>query len=86
MVAGSKVGQDGRGPGAPSRTLLSTRPQPDGPFAAMFPTQHLTPDKIYHVAVMPCHDKKLEASRPDFFSQEHQTRDVDCVITTGDGP
>uniref|UniRef100_A0A480TZJ9 Cytosolic Fe-S cluster assembly factor NARFL isoform 1 n=1 Tax=Sus scrofa TaxID=9823 RepID=A0A480TZJ9_PIG len=46
--------------------------------------QHLTPDKIYHVAVMPCHDKKLEASRPDFFSQEHQTRDVDCVITTGE--
>lgn len=35
---------------------------------------------------MPCYDKKLEASRPDFFSQEHQTRDVDCVITTGVGP
>ncbi|KAM9058929.1 cytosolic iron-sulfur assembly component 3 isoform 2-T2 [Megaptera novaeangliae] len=46
--------------------------------------QHLTPDKIYHVTVMPCYDKKLEASRPDFFSQEHQTRDVDCVITTGE--
>ncbi|XP_057603866.1 cytosolic iron-sulfur assembly component 3 isoform X2 [Hippopotamus amphibius kiboko] len=46
--------------------------------------QHLTPDKIYHVTVMPCYDKKLEASRADFFSQEHQTRDVDCVITTGE--
>ncbi|XP_028339828.1 cytosolic iron-sulfur assembly component 3 isoform X2 [Physeter macrocephalus] len=46
--------------------------------------QHLTPDKIYHVTVMPCYDKKLEASRPDFFNQEHQTRDVDCVITTGE--
>ncbi|XP_054570550.1 cytosolic iron-sulfur assembly component 3 isoform X5 [Eptesicus fuscus] len=46
--------------------------------------QHVTPDKIYHVTVMPCYDKKLEASRPDFFSQEHQTRDVDCVITTGE--
>ncbi|XP_070423243.1 cytosolic iron-sulfur assembly component 3 [Equus przewalskii] len=46
--------------------------------------QRLTPDKIYHVTVMPCYDKKLEASRPDFFSQEHQTRDVDCVITTGE--
>ncbi|KAJ6657551.1 hypothetical protein lerEdw1_002265 [Lerista edwardsae] len=45
--------------------------------------QHLTPDLIYHVTVMPCYDKKLEASRPDFFNQEHQTRDVDCVITTG---
>ncbi|XP_017895927.1 PREDICTED: cytosolic Fe-S cluster assembly factor NARFL isoform X2 [Capra hircus] len=46
--------------------------------------QRLTPDKVYHVTVMPCYDKKLEASRPDFFSQEHQTRDVDCVITTGE--
>ncbi|XP_059980192.1 cytosolic iron-sulfur assembly component 3 isoform X6 [Lagenorhynchus albirostris] len=51
---------------------------------AVFSTQHLTPDKIYHVTVMPCYDKKLEASRPDFFSQEHQTRDVDCVITTAE--
>ncbi|XP_008047579.1 cytosolic Fe-S cluster assembly factor NARFL [Carlito syrichta] len=46
--------------------------------------QHLTPDKIYHVTVMPCYDKKLEASRPEFFNQEHQTRDVDCVLTTGE--
>ncbi|PKU37055.1 hypothetical protein llap_12645 [Limosa lapponica baueri] len=46
--------------------------------------QRLTPDQIYHVTVMPCYDKKLEASRPDFFSQEYQTRDVDCVITTGE--
>ncbi|KAH0520748.1 Cytosolic Fe-S cluster assembly factor NARFL [Microtus ochrogaster] len=46
--------------------------------------QHLTPDKIYHVTVMPCYDKKLEASRPDFFNQEYQTRDVDCVLTTGE--
>ncbi|NXS32449.1 NARFL factor, partial [Pomatostomus ruficeps] len=46
--------------------------------------QDLAPDRIYHVTVMPCHDKKLEASRPDFFNQEHQTRDVDCVITTGE--
>ncbi|XP_054851546.1 cytosolic iron-sulfur assembly component 3 [Eublepharis macularius] len=46
--------------------------------------QRLRPDQIYHVAVMPCYDKKLEASRPDFFIQEHQTREVDCVITTGE--
>ncbi|NXN86998.1 NARFL factor, partial [Bombycilla garrulus] len=46
--------------------------------------QHLSPDRIYHVTVMPCYDKKLEASRPDFFNQEYQTRDVDCVITTGE--
>ncbi|NXV01931.1 NARFL factor, partial [Cettia cetti] len=46
--------------------------------------KHLAPDRIYHVTVMPCYDKKLEASRPDFFNQEYQTRDVDCVITTGE--
>lgn len=36
---------------------------------------------IYHVTVMPCYDKKLEASRQDFFDQNTDCRDVDCVIT-----
>lgn len=44
----------------------------------------LSPEKIYHVAVMPCFDKKLEASRNDFYSDIYRTRDVDCVITTGE--
>lgn len=39
---------------------------------------------VYHVTVMPCYDKKLEASRPDFFDDVLQTKDVDCVITTGE--
>ncbi|XP_053378942.1 cytosolic Fe-S cluster assembly factor narfl-like [Mercenaria mercenaria] len=43
-----------------------------------------TPDQIYHVSVMPCFDKKLEASRPDFYSDIYSTRDVDCVITSGE--
>jgi hypothetical protein len=38
----------------------------------------------YHVAVMPCYDKKLEASRDDFYSDIFSSRDVDCVITTGE--
>ncbi|KAF9935811.1 hypothetical protein BGZ67_002946 [Mortierella alpina] len=42
----------------------------------------LTPDQIYHVCVMPCYDKKLEASRSDFYSDLYKTRDVDCVITS----
>ncbi|GJJ68163.1 hypothetical protein EMPS_00509 [Entomortierella parvispora] len=42
----------------------------------------LTPNQIYHVCVMPCYDKKLEASRSDFYSDLYQTRDVDCVITS----
>ncbi|OSX66411.1 hypothetical protein POSPLADRAFT_1131939 [Postia placenta MAD-698-R-SB12] len=42
------------------------------------------PDQIYHVTVMPCYDKKLEASRQDFYNEMYATRDVDCVITTGE--
>lgn len=41
-----------------------------------------TPDQIYHVSVMPCYDKKLEASRGDFYDEIYSTRDVDCVITS----
>jgi len=43
-----------------------------------------SPDRLYHVSVMPCYDKKLEASRQDFYSDVYSTRDVDCVITTGE--
>ncbi|QLQ79375.1 hypothetical protein HG537_0C00220 [Torulaspora globosa] len=32
-------------------------------------------EKLYHLAIMPCFDKKLEASRPD------SEQEVDCVIT-----
>jgi iron only hydrogenase large subunit-like protein len=34
--------------------------------------------------VMPCYDKKLEASREDFYNDVYRSRDVDCVITTGE--
>lgn len=33
---------------------------------------------------MPCYDKKLEASRQDFYNDLYSTREVDCVITTGE--
>lgn len=36
---------------------------------------------IYHVTVMPCYDKKLEAARDDFFNKDTNSRDIDCVIT-----
>jgi iron only hydrogenase large subunit-like protein len=46
---------------------------------------HLSrPDKMYHITVMPCYDKKLEASRSDFYNEQYSTRDVDCVLTTGE--
>ena len=41
-----------------------------------------SPNQVYHVTVMPCFDKKLEASRSDFYSDLYSTRDVDCVITS----
>jgi len=42
----------------------------------------VSPDKVWHLSVMPCFDKKLEASREDF--TEKGVRDVDCVITTAE--
>lgn len=39
-------------------------------------------EKIYHVTLMPCYDKKLEASRNEFFNLSLNSKDVDCVITT----
>ncbi|XP_065656211.1 cytosolic Fe-S cluster assembly factor narfl-like [Hydra vulgaris] len=43
-----------------------------------------TPNEIYHVTIMPCYDKKLEASRTDFYNDLYNTRDVDLVITSSE--
>ncbi|PSR97523.1 iron hydrogenase [Coniella lustricola] len=50
----------------------------------------ISPDRIWHLAVMPCLDKKLEASREELtdsvWAGDGQSgrgvRDVDCVITS----
>lgn len=42
----------------------------------------LEPSSVYHVSVEPCFDKKLEASRMDFFDEDSNSKDVDCVITS----
>eukprot|EP00055_Hartaetosiga_balthica_P008713 m.33319 g.33319 ORF g.33319 m.33319 type:complete len:494 (+) comp6442_c0_seq1:72-1553(+) len=39
---------------------------------------------VYVVSIMPCYDKKLEASRKDFFSEQTRTKDVDCVIVSSE--
>lgn len=45
---------------------------------------------VYHVAIMPCHDKKLEAERKDLVwekcveEKEEMVKDVDLVITTNE--
>lgn len=44
----------------------------------------LSPDRIYHITLMPCYDKKLEAYREDFNNKLKDTRDVDCVITASE--
>ena len=38
---------------------------------------------IYHLSIQPCYDKKLEASRKDFYDEQRQQYDIDCVISTG---
>ena len=57
------------------KSYLPSRFKPNG--------VEITPDRIYHVTVMPCFDKKLEASRQDFYDDIYSTRDVDCVLTSG---
>ena len=42
----------------------------------------LEPSQIYHSSIMPCYDKKLEASREDFYNSVYNTHDVDLVITS----
>ncbi|MCJ1401892.1 Cytosolic Fe-S cluster assembly factor nar1 [Xylographa trunciseda] len=52
---------------------------------------NIDPSQIWHLAIMPCFDKKLEASREELTdnywhpsstpSSKHPVRDVDCVIT-----
>ncbi|KUJ07943.1 cytosolic Fe-S cluster assembly factor NAR1 [Mollisia scopiformis] len=48
----------------------------------------ISPDRIWHVAIMPCFDKKLEASREELTDAAWEgtgirgIRDVDCVITS----
>jgi iron only hydrogenase large subunit-like protein len=50
--------------------------------------QPVTSTTCYHVAIMPCHDKKLEASRKDMAWEQLMTTspipDVDLVITTSE--
>ncbi|XP_031118688.1 protein NAR1 [Ipomoea triloba] len=49
---------------------------------------HIRPEEIYHVTVMPCYDKKLEAARDDFVfnvdGDGEKITEVDSVLTTGE--
>lgn len=52
-------------------------------FSLVDSQQKLSPEKIYHMLVAPCFDKKLEAVREEFYNSLLETRDVDCVLTSG---
>ncbi|CAG7835754.1 unnamed protein product [Allacma fusca] len=45
------------------------------------PRVNHSPDEIYHVSLMSCFDRKLEASRKDFILEEYRSKEVDSVIT-----
>lgn len=69
-----------KSPQALMGTLLKT---------ALSRTLGIPPGRIWHLAVMPCFDKKLEASREELTDQAWAAaaaatgvRDVDCVITS----
>lgn len=67
-----------------SKTVRLDSPSPSSIARAYLGMIARRPDKMYHVTVMPCYDKKLEASRSDFYNEQYATRDVDCVLTTGE--
>ena len=71
-----------KSPQALTGTMLKT---------ALSKSLNIPPSQIWHLAIMPCFDKKLEASREELTDATWQTgastsqsptRDVDCVITT----
>ena len=47
--------------------------------------KNLSPDKIFHVIVAPCYDKKLEALQEDVLTASRGSRGTDCVLTSGEG-
>jgi hypothetical protein len=44
----------------------------------------LPPEQIFHATVMPCIDKRTEATRDQFRDTDHSITDVDFVLTTQD--
>ncbi|XP_037593063.1 nuclear prelamin A recognition factor isoform X2 [Cebus imitator] len=46
--------------------------------------QNLSPEKIFHVIVAPCYDKKLEALQEGSLPTLHGSRGTDCVLTSGE--
>ena len=65
--------------------LLSTVKSPQQVFGSLLKqiwsaNERLRPDRIFHISLMPCFDKKLEASRKEFIIG-NENHEVDCVLT-----
>ena len=70
-------------------TQLASTKSPMSMAGAFYKHTHISSSRlpICHIAIMPCHDKKLEASRKDFISNDNGNNstpipDVDLVLTT----
>eukprot|EP01029_Cantina_marsupialis_P014883 TRINITY_DN3257_c0_g1_i1.p1 TRINITY_DN3257_c0_g1~~TRINITY_DN3257_c0_g1_i1.p1 ORF type:complete len:553 (+),score=190.56 TRINITY_DN3257_c0_g1_i1:98-1756(+) len=48
------------------------------------PLININGNEVFHAAIMPCFDKKLEGSRKDFYDGENKCADVDCVLATAE--
>ena len=65
--------------------LLSTVKSPQQVFGTLLKqiwsaNERLAAGRIFHISLMPCFDKKLEASRKEFII-ENEHHEVDCVLT-----
>jgi iron only hydrogenase large subunit-like protein len=63
---------------------LSTTASPQGMAGRFWKSSLQQP--VFHMAIMPCHDKKLEASRPTLMdpTADKDNAEVDLVLTTQD--
>lgn len=76
-------------PGAPRRGSAASTQLPSSPLLGLqhrfaLSAQNLSPDKIFHVIVAPCYDRKLEALGGDPPTALHGSRSADCVLTSGE--
>uniref|UniRef100_A0A8D1RVR5 Nuclear prelamin A recognition factor n=1 Tax=Sus scrofa TaxID=9823 RepID=A0A8D1RVR5_PIG len=68
-----------------NRPQLRPRPQGGAGSAGSAPSaQDLSADRIFHVIVAPCYDRKLEALQEDVPTASPGFRGTDCVLTSGE--
>lgn len=83
-VRPSSAWKRGSSPGAAAGGGRLSPSLPWRPARRALSPQNLPPDKIFHVVVAPCYDRKLEALREDLSPALHGCRGADCVLTSGE--